>query len=120
VLTVEQDCAGVKAPTIALVKQDDGSWLEPEARAEPPVPPSTDWTTTQYLYVHNPAWPAGAPACWVRGWTADEWRVNGTDPNAVFMERKEEGMADLPDGPPSVDPYYLPGEEPPPAPPPPA
>ena len=98
-LVVEADCANVKAPTIPLVKQADGSWLEPDARAEPPVPPSTDWPTTQFLYVHNPAWPAGAPACWVRGWTADEWRVNGTDPSAPVMERKEAGMADLPDGP---------------------
>jgi hypothetical protein len=121
-LLIVTDCADVPAPTILLVatKTDDGStsWLMPDARADAPVPPSTDWTTSQYLYVHNAAWPAGQPDCWVRGWTTEEWRINGTDPSAPFLERKVEGMADLPDPPLTPDPMYLPGEEPPPAAPP--
>jgi hypothetical protein len=119
-LLIVTDCADVPAPTIPLVatKADDGStsWLMPDARADAPVPPSTDWTTSQYFYVHNPAWPSGQPNCWVRGWTTDEWRINGTDPNAPFLERKVEGMADLPEPPLTPDPMYLPGETPPPAP----
>jgi hypothetical protein len=121
-VVAQADCADVKAPTIPLVKQTDPttgaiSWLEPDAEARPVAGSTTnEWETVQMLYVHNPAWPAGAPACWVRGLELPQlWRVNGTDPNAPFMERIEPGMTALEEGPLSVEPYYLPGEEPPPA-----
>jgi hypothetical protein len=122
-LLIVTDCADVPAPTIPLVKQTDPatgavSWLEPDAAARPVAGSSIEWETVQWLYVHNPAWPGGQPDCWVRGWTTDEWRPNGTDPNAPFLERKLEGMADLPDGPLTPEPFYLPGEQPPAAPPP--
>lgn len=92
--TVVATCTGEPAPHIALTRnpEDPKLWDEPAARAiQPDAKDDTRWDTVQWLYVHAPGWPSGYPNCWTRG-DADpmEWCVNGTDPNAPFMQRKEE------------------------------
>jgi hypothetical protein len=96
------NCANVKAPTVPLVKDAAGNWELPEAFAiQPDKADPTRWATVQNLYVRAPA---GAATCWIRGLTDPaEWRINGTNPAAPFMELVVTGMADLTDPPP--EPY---------------
>lgn len=104
-------CADELPPHIPLIKVD-GNYVEPEAAAFAVPGDATRWETLQWLYVHNPAWPAGYPVCWIRGWAdPDTWRVNPIDPANVFMERIEPGMADI-DLPNSVEPVIWRGDVP--------
>lgn len=110
--TTVADCTDVAAPALPLVKNAEGFWAEPEAFAQLVAGSTTVWTTMQNLYVHNPAWPLGAPNCWVRGLAPhDEWRVNGSNPNAVFMERKFPGQAEVIDPPDVPEAVCWPGDD---------
>lgn len=96
-ITTVSTCADEKAPRIYLAKVTvDGKqyWELPGA----------SWTEDTYiemaeLLVHNAAWPAGFPNCWVKGRAPrSEWRMNSKDePGKAFMEHLEPGMptADL-------------------------
>lgn len=88
-------CADEKAPHIYLeqVEIDGGKYWEMPAY-DWPKRSDTEYDERAWLYVHNPAWPAGYPNCWVRGWEDPTlWRANPkAEPGKVFMERIEPGM----------------------------
>lgn len=107
-------CADEKAPKLALVKDADGKYAEPDAFAQQ-VPGTDDWDTVQELYVHNAAWPAGYPNCWVRGMTdSAAWCVSGKDPANVFMARREDYPLECEDdaAADNVEPVIWPGDVP--------
>lgn len=114
-VTAVANCVDEKAPRIYLTQAEiDGQkyWELPESGWPLLADSTTEYVERTWLYVHNPAWPAGYPNCWVRGWEDPNlWRMNpAAEPGKVFMERVEPGMADivLPN---SVEPVYWPGEE---------
>jgi hypothetical protein len=91
-ITTVATCADEPAPHIYLELIDvEGTkaWNLPASRW-----PEPDYVQQAWLYVHNPAWPLGYPACWVRGWEDPAlWRENPkAEPGKVFMERIEPGM----------------------------
>jgi hypothetical protein len=85
-------CADEKAPKLYLAKVViDGKeyWDLPGASFT-----EDTFVEMAELYVHNAAWPAGYPNCWVRGEAPrDEWRMNSKDePGKVFMELRTPEM----------------------------
>jgi hypothetical protein len=95
-VTLTATCSDEPAPRIylSLIDLPDGGGakgydlpeMEPpklKAGSDSEYMPERDW-----LYVHNPAWPAGYPNCWVRGWEdPTKWRPNAVkDPGKVFLE----------------------------------
>lgn len=109
--TAVATCENERAPRIyleAVTVDGQTAWEFPEHRWPLREGSTTEYVTVAWLYVHNSAWPAGYPNCWVRGWEDTSlWRVNpAAEPARPFMERIEPGMtADDTDLQNSIEPF---------------
>lgn len=101
-ITMTSTCADEPAPRVylELVLLPDGNGAKGYDLPEMEPPKLKDGSDSEYmperqwLYVHGPAWPAGYPNCWVRGWEDPAlWRANPkAEPGKMFLERVEPGM----------------------------